>query len=136
MVNTPVCYSHYSSFPPSPNPFMRPLFSPLCTVSPAHTCLSITPPSFLQSLLPVSAVLFWFLHPSAQLTFSSITLMLDRLTFCLCFLSLLQSYYFFPTFPKLSSHHDPSPSLKFHPRLSSSISLSLYVSPSILPPTD
>lgn len=101
-----------------------PLFS-LCAVSPVNTCLSITPPSFLQSLLPVHAVLVRFLHPSAQLTFSSITLMLDWLTFCLCFLSLLQCYYFFPSFPKLSFHHDPSPLLIFHPRLSSSISLSL-----------
>lgn len=141
-VNTLVCYSHYSSSPPSPNPFIRPPFFPF-TPFPQRTLVSpsLLPPSFKVSFL--WAVLFWFLHPSAQLTFSSITLMLDWLTFCLCFLSLLQSYYFFSYFSKtflssrsLSRTQIPPTSLLLHVSLSLSLSLCLYVFPSILPPTD
>lgn len=148
MVNTLLCYSHYSSSPLCLR-FIHPSLLPLRRGSPVNACLSFPPLSFTILFLREPRVLplvSTFSPPSARLAFSSFCRLNASLVDLLlvffflspapsAFLSFLPFFSQLFFFTQLSSHHDPSPSLAaFHPRLPPP-SLCLSSSPSVHPPS-
>lgn len=148
MVNTLLCYSHYSSSPLCLR-FIHPSLLPLRRGSPVNACLSFPPLSFTILFLREPRVLplvSTFSPPSAQLAVSSfcrlnaslvdlllVFFFLSPRSLCIsCFFAVFFLNFFF--FTQLSSHHDPSPFLAFHPRLPPP-SLCLSSSPSVHPPS-
>lgn len=121
VVNTPVCYSHYSSFIHLslflfvPFPLWTLLFFPLCLLPPLSCSpMNLTLLSLVSNSLPPSALLF-------------LVLSLQCFTgwpFACCFFPW---YFSFTTFPTLSSHHHSSQSTSI-----SLLYLSLPIRPSLL----